>query len=162
LFYLYLTASVNNIFAHLVVPENVLYPSMLSSAFSTESSYYITTLNTFKKIMKSKKTEAEYLHDFAMCIVNYLKDYNISTVVVVFKNLNQPFQYRPQYKINLNKIRKYVLYKLLNHNIILNGILDFTAVPFNGCKSKKLRRRRIQNTPKPKRTTYVYSPQNFS
>jgi hypothetical protein len=96
-------------------------------------------------VQKKSKYNKEDYRNFSQFLVTYLLNIQFYEIVLIFKNFGIAFTARRKYnnyKVNQKRI---LIYKALIHaNIKIIDFIDDSAIPFNGCKSKKIIRKKIK------------------
>ncbi len=101
------------------------------------------TFGRFARV-KSKYNREEYTA-FAKIIVKFISIIQFTKIVLIFKSFGVKFS--PRRKFNYYKVnqKRVLIYKsLLNANIKIIEFVDDSALPFNGCKQQKIRRKRVK------------------
>ena len=65
-----------------------------------------------------------------------------SEVTIIFKNFGVSFRRRAQTNYGIGKKRDAFIDAFSKAKIAINALIDTSAVPFNGCKTQKTRRKK--------------------
>lgn len=67
-------------------------------------------------------------------------------VFLIFKNFGLQLKNRlnkSAINFEVNSLRNIIIVSFNKYHIPINGVFDYSSIPYNGCKTKKLRRRRV-------------------
>lgn len=75
-------------------------------------------------------------------IAQWVLVWRTNPIIVIFKDFGFKFRYKGQKHYWLSKKRDEFIAAFSKQQIAIRTIIDTTNIPYNGCKTKKIRRRK--------------------
>ena len=101
------------------------------------------TLNQYNRHEGKKlKHSVEFVKEFAEILAGWIKRLDLKRFDVVFKNHGVNFAREGQSDRGIGKKRELFLNAFIKEDLPVVGVADKSSIPFNGCKPKKVRRRK--------------------
>nr|YP_009118056.1 hypothetical protein [Paracercomonas marina]AJF22844.1 hypothetical protein [Paracercomonas marina] len=131
-FYVYITFTADNIFVNCYreVEEGTKDPV----GFKQLSSGKLLTGRT-KRTWESVTVMADK-------IANWVKSLHQEAVIIVFKNFGLSFKRKGQTEAGIEAKRDAFIEAFTKMNVTISTLIDTSAIPFNGCKTQKVRRKK--------------------
>ncbi len=140
-FYVYITFTVNNIFVN-------CYRELDSG---TREVVGFKQLSSNKNLVGKTKRTRESVTDMAENIAKWVATWNNPSITIIFKNFGVSYKKKGQTDYGIDQKREVFIEAFSKAEIAIKGLVDTSAIPFNGCKTQKSRRRKrkhiIKNQP---------------
>jgi ribosomal protein S11 len=75
-------------------------------------------------------------------IANWVKSLHQEAVIIVFKNFGLSFKRKGQTEAGIEAKRDAFIEAFTKMNVTISTLIDTSAIPFNGCKTQKVRRKK--------------------
>lgn len=140
-FYVYITFTVNNVFVNCYRDfEN-----------GTREAVGFKQLSSNKGLMGKSKNNWEGITDMAENIAKWVLTLHTKPVTIVFKNYGSSYRKNNQTDYGIDKKRTEFIEAFSKSNIVISTLIDISAIPFNGCKTQKIRRKKKKHMVKHQR-----------
>jgi ribosomal protein S11 len=131
--YVFLKFVINNIFINIYVRRDRYYLPIIFRTYG-------------QQVVSKSKWAPEDIKDFAESLALYLKKLkDEGPVTIIFKGFGKRFRKHGQSVRRLDNKRRVILRQLIRYKINVIKLIDDTAIPYNGCKSKSYRRRKLKH-----------------
>jgi len=131
-FYVYITFTANNIFVN-------CYRDLENG---TREAVGFKQLSSNKGLVGKSKKNWESVTDMAENIAGWILTLYKNSVTVVFKNFGASYRKNGQTDYGIDKKRTAFIEAFSKANIAIGTLVDTSAIPFNGCKTQKIRRKK--------------------
>lgn len=131
--YMFVNFTVRNVFVNLfqVDTDGQLKPILFR------------TLNQYNRQEGKKlKHNIEFVKEFAEALAGWIKRLDLKRFNVVFKNHGVQFAREGQSDRGISKKRELFLNAFIKEELPVVEVADKSSIPYNGCKMKKVRRRK--------------------
>jgi ribosomal protein S11 len=131
-FYVYITLTANNIFVN-------CYRDLENG---TREAVGFKQLSSNKGLVGQSKKNWESVTDMAENLAAWVSTWYNSSIIIVFKNFGTSYKRNGQTEHGIDKKRTAFIEAFSKANIAISTLVDTSAVPFNGCKTQKIRRKK--------------------
>lgn len=139
--YVYITFTTNNIFIN-------CYRDL---ANGQREPIGFKQLSSDKLLVGKSKKNWESVADMAEKVADWIVKMQQNQITVIFKNFGTAFRRRAQTNYGIEKKRTIFIDAFSKAKLVINCLVDASAVPFNGCKTQKNRRKKKKHMIKPQK-----------
>lgn len=137
-FFVYITFTTNNIFVN-------CYRDLENG---TREAVGFKQLSSNKGLVGQSKKNWESVTNMAENIAEWVATWYNTSVTVIFKNFGASYRKNGQTDYGIDKKRTAFIEAFSKANIAISTLVDTSAVPFNGCKTQKVRRKKKKHMTK--------------
>jgi ribosomal protein S11 len=131
-FYVYITFTVNNIFVN-------CYRELENGA---RAAVGFKQLSSNKGLEGKSKKNLESVTSMAEKVSAWVATLHSAPITIIFKNFGSSYRRNGQTEYGIDKKRATFIEAFIKANIAISTLIDTSAVPFNGCKTQKIRRKK--------------------